>query len=153
MNTSDEARADIRAKSFYRDGQNAFFDIQVTNADSASQQHRTIKSILKSEETNKKREYNVRIMEIEHGTFTPLIFTVKGVMGPESNKILAGKIAEKTGERYEEVARLIRVKLSFLIMKSALMCIRGSRSTYTKLVHEDCEDFGFALSELGLNGK
>ena len=154
VNTSDEARSDIRAKSFYRDGQNAFFDIQVTNADSASQQHRTIKSILKSKETNKKREYNVRIMEIEHGTFTPLIFTVKGVMGPESSsfhKILAGKIAEKTGERYEEVARLIRVKLSFLIMKSALMCIRGSRSTYTKLVHEDCEDFGFALSELGLS--
>ena len=93
-------------------------------------------------------------MEIEHGTFTPLIFTVKGVMGPESSsfhKILAGKIAEKTGERYEEVTRLIRVKLSFLIMKSALMCIRGSRATYTKLVHEDCEDFGFALSELGLN--
>ena len=98
VNTSDEARSDIRAKSFYRDGQNAFFDIQVTNADSASQQHRTIKSILKSKETNKKREYNVRIME--HGTFTPLIFTVKGVMGPESSsfhKILEWKIVGSWG--------------------------------------------------------
>ena len=52
----------------------------------------------------KKSEYNVRIMEVEHGTFTPLIFTVKGVMGSECrtyHKILAGKIAEKTGERYD----------------------------------------------------
>ena len=46
MNTSDEARADIRAKTFYRDGQNA--------------------SILQSNEINKKREYNIKIMEIEH---------------------------------------------------------------------------------------
>ena len=83
VNTSPEARSDIRAKGFFRDGQNNFVDVQVTNADCASQIDRTIKSILKSKETSKKSEYNIRIMEVEHGTFTPLIFTVKGVMGPE----------------------------------------------------------------------
>ncbi len=154
VNTSPEARSDIRAKGFFRDGQNNFVDVQVTNADCASQIDRTIKSILKSKETSKKSEYNIRIMEVEHGTFTPLIFTVKGVMGPECrayHKVLAGKIAEKTGEKYEEVTRMIRVKLSFMLMKSALMCVRGSRSMYKK-VSEDCDDFGFALSELGLVG-
>ena len=56
--------------------------------------------ILQSNEINKKREYNIKIMEIEH--VRPSIFTVKGVMGPKSSsfhRIFAGKIAEKTGER------------------------------------------------------
>ena len=95
-------------------------------------------------------------MEVEHGSFTPLIFTVKGVMGPECrsfHKTLAGKISEKTGERYDEVTRMTRVKMSFLIMKSALTCVRGSRSMYTKNnVVEEHDDFGFALNELGLVG-
>ena len=89
-------------------------------------------------------------MEVEHGTFTPIIFTVKGAMGPECHafhKTLAGKISEKTGERYEEVTRMIRVKLSFLIIKAALTCVRCSRSVYRT---EDCDDFSFALRELGL---
>ena len=127
-NTSPDARSDVRAKSFWRDGQNAFFDIQVTNADSNYQKDRSIKAITKSKEQDKKRQYNARIMEVEHGTFTPIIFTVKGAMGPECHafhKTLAGKISEKTGERYEEVTRMIRVKLSFLIIKSALTCVRG----------------------------
>ena len=42
----DEARLDIRARGFWRDGQNAFFDVRVTNADASSQQNSTIKSIL-----------------------------------------------------------------------------------------------------------
>ena len=154
VNTKPDARSDVRARSFYRDGQNAFFDIQVTNADSNSQRNRTIKAIMKTKEVNKKNEYNTRIMEVEHGTFTPLIFSVKGAIGQECrsfHKILANKISEKTGERYEEVTRMIRIKLSFLITKSALACIRGSRSMYTK-VTEDCDDFGFALSELGMGG-
>ena len=109
---------------------------------------------MKTKEINKKNEYNTRIMEVEHGTFTPLIFSVKGAIGQECrsfHKILANKISEKRGERYEEVTRMIRIKLSFLITKSALACIRGSRSMYTK-VTEDCDDFGFALSELGMGG-
>ena len=34
-------------------------------------------------EKKKKREYNRRIMNIEHGTFTLLVFTVSGVLGKE----------------------------------------------------------------------
>ena len=32
-NTKDDARLDVRAKGFWREGQNAFFDVKVTNAD------------------------------------------------------------------------------------------------------------------------
>ena len=61
-------------------------------------------------------------MEIEQGTFTLLVLTVKGVMAPEASrfdKTLANKIATKTGERFDDVTRLIRVKLSFLVLRAS----------------------------------
>ena len=90
-------------------------------------------------------------MEIEHGTFTPLIFTTSGVMGHECNifhKALAEKLSLKKGDRYDEVMRYLRVKISYLALKSTLMCIRGSRSTFK--MHESGCDFELNLIELGL---
>ena len=64
------------------------------------------------------------------------------------HKALAEKISKKRGERYEEIMRYLRVKLSFLALKSTLLCLRGSRShKVTKPVNDD---FGLALNELGL---
>ena len=63
-------------------------------------------------------------MNIGHGTFTPLVFSVNGGASPECSmfhKHLAEQIATKTGERYEKV---IRCKWSFLILRYCLMCIR-----------------------------
>ena len=48
-------------------------------------------------EKEKKREYN-RQMNIEHGTFTPLVFSVSGVLGKECSmfhKHLAKKCKKK----------------------------------------------------------
>ena len=56
-----DARLDIRARGFWRDGQNAFFDVRVTNADAESQENQTIKSVLKKHEGEKKLAYNRRI--------------------------------------------------------------------------------------------
>ena len=70
-------------------------------------------------------------MNIEHGSFTPLIFSVFGGMGKECSmfhKHVAERIATKTEERYEKILSAIRCKLSFIILKSVLMCVRGSRS-------------------------
>ena len=53
----------------------------------------------------KNREYNSRIMNIEQGTFTPLVFTVSGVLGKECCmflKQMAKKIANKFSESYKE---------------------------------------------------
>ena len=37
-------------------------------------------------EKEKKRIYNERIMQVEHGTFTPLMMSATGGMGRESSK-------------------------------------------------------------------
>ena len=117
----DNARPHIRARGVWRRAQNAFFDVRVTNTNSQSQKHQTTERVLEKKEREKKRQYNNRIMNIEHGTFTPLVFSV-------FHKHIADKIARKTEQSYNDVISVIRCKLSFLILRSALLCIKGSRS-------------------------
>ena len=128
--TGDNARPDIRARGTWRQGQNAFFDIHLTNPNTRSQKYLP-GAILKKHKKEKKRAYNSRIMNVEHGTFTPLVFSLTGGEGPETSmfhKDIAQKIANKTEEKYEKFQTLIRCKLSFLILRSVLLCIKGSRS-------------------------
>ena len=150
-NTTDEARLDIRARGFWRSGQNAYFDVRVTNPDCKSQSNSAIKSVMKKHEAEKKRNYNRRVMEVEHGTFTPLIFTTTGVMGHECqifHKALAERISSKKGEKYDDVMRYIRAKTSFLTIKATLLCIRGSRPI--KVKNDIGDDYSLCLNELGL---
>ena len=93
-------------------------------------------------------------MHIEQGTFTPLVFTTTGSMGPECtlyHKTLAEKLASKSGERYAYVINFIRCKLSFMCIKSALLCLRGSRSVSNNQT-ESGWDFGLYNSELNFEG-
>ena len=78
-------------------------------------------------------------MNIKHGTFTPLAFSVSEGMGKECSmfhKHVAERLEIKTGERYAKIISTIRCKLLFLIFKSALMCVRGSRSHNLKTIDE-----------------
>ena len=88
-------------------------------------------------EQQRKRNYNRRIMNIEHGT--PLFFSVSGGMGKECSmfhKRVAERLTIKTDERYEKAISTIPCKLSFLILKSALMCVGGRRSHNLKTIEE-----------------
>ena len=63
----------------------------------------TPKQIYKKHENEKKRQYAERVMEIEQGTFTPLVFTTTGGMADEYIKYhsrLEELIANKKGESY-----------------------------------------------------
>ena len=54
-------------------------------------------------ETEKKRAYEERIRNVEHGTFTPLVFSVAGGMGPIVStfyKCLASMLSAKTQQSY-----------------------------------------------------
>ena len=59
----------------------------------------------------------------------PLIYT--RVQGPEFaafHKNIGKKIAYKTGDNYAKVQTFIRCKLSLIIIRYALLCLRGSRT-------------------------
>ena len=81
-------------------------------------------------------------MEIEQGTFAPLIFTTTGGMADESVKYhsrLAELIANKKGESYSSAISWIRAKVSFAIVRSAILYLRGSRSRRRQLDIVDLE--------------
>ena len=55
----------------------------------------------------------------------------------------AKKISHKTQQNYSDVVNFLRCKLSFLIRKLVLLCIRGTRSS-ANTVDKSCEsDFEF----------
>ena len=81
-------------------------------------------------ERDKKRKYNTRVIQIEHGSFSPLVFTPYGGSGRETDLVityLCGKLAKKMGIDYSKVVDWFRSKLSFALLRSAILCIRGSR--------------------------
>ena len=128
-NTADGARLDIRARGFWRDGQSAYFDVRVTNPYCASSIKTPLSKIYDKHEAEKKREYNWRVMNIDNGTFTPLVYTVNGNVGPEGSKFyknLCTKIANKNQESYTDVINWVRCKISFMCLKTAIMCVRGT---------------------------
>ncbi len=92
-------------------------------------------------------------MNVEQGSFTPLIFTINGGVGSECSafhKNLAEKIATKTGDQYAKVLTFIRCKLSFIILRSAILCLRGSRSISTKQQTSIDENFAMNHDMAGL---
>ena len=108
---------DIKARNFWRQGQDAFFDIRVTHVNALSYKDLSTDSIFKKHEAEKKREYNQRVIDVEHGTFTPLVLGTNGGMGLEGQmfiKRLAEKLATKQQEEYAKVITWIRTRLYFV---------------------------------------
>ena len=81
-------------------------------------------------------------MEIEQGTFTPLVVTTTVGMADECvvyHSRLAELIANKKGESYSSAISWIRTKLSFAIVRSTILCLRGSRSRRRQLDFVDSD--------------
>ena len=116
----------------------------MTHVNSACQKDKPTSIIFQEHEDAKKRQYQQRILEIEHGSFTPLVLGTNGGMGSECSKflsVLANKIAEKENEQYSKTISWIRTRLSFEIMRGALLCIRGSRTPFKAFNREEVKDF------------
>ena len=82
-NVADQARADISARSVWSPSDLTFVDVRVTHPNAPSNRNKSLEQIYKENEEEKKRMYNDRIMNIERGTFTPLIFLTSGGMSKE----------------------------------------------------------------------
>ena len=57
--------------------------------------------MLQNKLMEKKRKYTKCILQVENGSFTPLVFSVHGGMGKEANKCYS-QIAEKLAEKQDE---------------------------------------------------
>ena len=91
----------------------------------------------------KKREYMDRILQVDNGSFTPLVFGTNGGLGEECQQFLqtlASKITAKDNEKFAQIISWIRTRISFEIIRSSLACVRGSRIPYRGRV-EELRDF------------
>lgn len=149
-NLQEEARSDIKAKGFWCRQQSAFFDIRVFHPNAPSYRNTSISSLYRSQENMKKREYGDRIREIEHGTFTPLIFSTSGGLSKETTvayKRLAEMLAAKWKWEYAVTLAWMRCSLSFALLRSAIACIRGTRKNLNKVKSRNLE-LGLLESQL-----
>ena len=134
-NTSEGARLDISATGFWTPGQRAFFDIRVFDLNARRYRGLELSKCFQRNESEKKRHYNERVNNVEYGTFTPLVFSTNGGMGRECQvfyKRLAMMLAEKRSVPLHESIAFIRSKISFSLLRSSLLCIRGSRSIWNR---------------------
>jgi hypothetical protein len=130
-NREDRARLDVVAEDFWGPRQHAFFDIRVFNPIAPSLCTSSIPALYRQKEQEKRRTYDERVREVEFSSFTPLVFTTSGGMGPGAHvvyKRLASMIANHQKKSYSTMINAIRCRITFMLLRSAVMCLRRSRS-------------------------
>ena len=129
-NKSDEARSDIKVLSFWSRMRRAFFDTTAFSPYTNHHKTRNLKSLYRADELRKMREYKDRIMNVEHADFTPLVFCTAGGMGPQAS-VTVKRIAERLSEKKElprsVVSGWLKCKISFALLRSSIVCLRGTR--------------------------
>ena len=127
----------MKARGFWRRGQTAFFDVRITHVNAQSHRNLATDQVLKNAEQEKKRAYNV----VENRTFTPLVFGTNGEMGD----VTGLKLSNNRYENYSSTMNWTR--LNFSIIRSTLLCLRGTRVHFYAPV---TQYFEFAFAEANM---
>jgi hypothetical protein len=115
----------------------------VFNPSAPSYHNQTIQVAYQNNEQEKRRQYERRVIEIEHGSFTPLVIPTTGGMSPSANifyKRLASKISSKYLTNYSETMRAIRCLLAYSRIHSEVLSLRGTQSTTSRPAKLDLKD-------------
>ena len=110
----------------------AFLDVRIFHPNAVSNRSKSLPQLYASHENEKKRVYNNRIIQVEHGTFTPLVFSTAGGESPECRKFhqrLASLISLKRKKSYAETMTYIRRRIRFCILRTPLVAIKGFRKS------------------------
>ena len=85
---------------------------------------------------------------MEHGSFSPLVFSTSGGMGPTATTVyrrLAVLIADKRNEPFSRTLFWLRCRLNFSLLRSAVACLRGARSSLG--YPEKCDAIDLVMNE------
>ena len=130
-NTDRDARPDVAARGVWIRGSRAFCDVRVFNPLARTYRNQTLAAAHKTNENEKKRAYQERIRHVEHGSFTPLVFSCFGGMSIECLRFynhLSDKLSEKRDISGSLARSWVRTKLCFSLLRTANLCIRGSKT-------------------------
>ena len=139
-NTDDNARSDVSARGIFSSHEVTFFDVRISNPNAPSYRSLSLADVYKKNENEKMRSYGDRILQVEKGSFVPLVYTTTGGMGPQCSRThrrIAELVSDKKNERYADVINHIRTRLRFSLLKSILIAIRGARGKGSRSWEED----------------
>ena len=126
----ERSATDISSRGLWSTFERTFFDVRVLHPNSPSYVNTDISKLYRSHELEKMRKYNARIITVERGSFTPLIYTTFGGWGPQTtryHKRLAEQLASKRNEKYSHVICHMRARIRFSLLRSVLVAVRGER--------------------------
>ena len=118
---TDNARVDIAARSVWAKGQRAYLDVRVFNPFAQRYLSRTLRSAYETNEKERKRDYNERVLQIQHGSFTPLVFSCFGGISRECKSFydrIAELMAIKRDVSKSESVSWLRYRLNFSLIRS-----------------------------------
>ena len=99
----------------------------------------TLTAVYSKNEKEKMKAYGDRVLQVEKGSFVPLVYTTTGGKGPlceKTHKRIAQLISDKRNERYSDVMSHLRTRLRFSLLKSILVALRGARGKRTEQSNE-----------------
>ena len=88
--------------------------------------------VYRKHESLKKRAYEQRVREVEHSSFTSLVLSATGGLANEATtfyKRLASCLVTKWDYSYSSTMSWLRCRLMFSLLRSAIQCIKGARSS------------------------
>ena len=116
---------------FWRPQERNFLDVRIFDPNCKTYIEKDPQDVYKSHENAKKNDYCDRVLQVERGSLTPLIFSTTGGEGKEAQRFhqhLAALIAEKEGEKYGIVRSFIRRRIRFSLLRTLLESLRGARN-------------------------
>ena len=133
--SADRAAPDISSRGLWSSFERTFYDVRVLHPNAPSYMSTPMSKLYDNHEKEKIKKYNSRVITVERGTFTPLVYTTFGGWGPQAqryHKRLAQLISKKRNEDYHHVINHIRVRVRFALLRSVLIAIRGERGRGSK---------------------
>ena len=139
---------DVSARGLWSSFDKIYTDIRVFNSLAPTNSRQSVEDTFRRHEQEKIRNYNDRVVQVEKATFTPLVFSTTGLMGPRAEvfyKKAANELSKKTGHTYSDSIRYIRLRLSFCLLKTILIAIRGYRGNCFKRFNSYDNDFNLII--------
>ena len=146
----EEARMDVTALGLWGRLQRAYLDVRVTNPTAPSNLRKSLDTLKKANEKEKKKAYGRRVREVEGGSFTPMVFTTMGGCGKECAKVLqrvGQMIAMRTREEESVVMAGLRAKIGYALIRGAILGLRGHRK-WKKGLWEEGQELGLMKEEI-----
>lgn len=146
-----QLKGDIAVHGFWQTGFTTIFDVRVTETDASSNAKTDPYQVLRKGEQRKNTKYRAKCEE-QRRHFTPLVFSVDGLMGAQATaatKRLASTLAFKWNRSYSEVCGYVRSRLSISLVRSMTRCLRIPRDPNARAVRPNWDGgSGLGLYEM-----